>query len=164
MSITNDHLKSFNYFIQETVSHLKQLKSTLEEEQLALRGINPESLEASVIHKLELLKAIESSLVSRERLQHELQLASGLKGGGDFVKTVKQPTIQKNWDLLISLTNIVKELNLINGQMISQGQRTTKEALSILTGRETKAPVYTRNASNYYANNSYAGLHSLGVA
>lgn len=163
MLLNNEHLRRFDTLINDTISHLKQLLITLEDEQLALCGINPENLEAAVVHKLELLKAIEASLLARERFQKQLNLPAGLQGGRQLVETAKHPTLKEHWQLLLSLVGKVEELNQINGQMISQGQRATKEALTILTGRNSTAPVYGKKPSGY-AGSGFSSTQSLGMA
>jgi len=111
--------------------------------QATVDANSPEELESVVQEKLALLTELEHGIKARNQLQQSLGLTAGLEGGTLFLRQHKAPeSVMQTWQKLLDLSAKVEQLNNQNGQLALQGERTTREALGILTGRKEDNDTY----------------------
>ena len=136
-------IKAFTATVQASLHGLDALERLLEQEQQVLASRDAEALEQLAQEKLSLLKQLQHSIDGRDRLQQTAGLQPGLDDGGRLVDALKQPALANQWSELLERARRVAELNDINGRLVSQGQRTTRAALGILTGRPEQQDTYS---------------------
>jgi flagellar biosynthesis/type III secretory pathway chaperone len=151
-------IKAFTATVQASLHGLQSIEPVLRREQSALTGKDPAQLEQVVREKMTLLKQLEHSVQARDRLQEAAGLEQGLEGGSDLVTTLKLPQLTGDWQAMAELAETVARLNDQNGQLANQGQRATRTALGILTGRSEKEDTY----STLRRKSSGASSYSLG--
>ncbi|MBT8039283.1 MAG: flagellar protein FlgN [Gammaproteobacteria bacterium] len=151
-------IKAFTATVQASLHGLQSIEPVLRREQSALTGKDPAQLEQVVREKLALLKQLEHSVQARDRLQKAAGLEQGLEGGSGLVATLNLPKLTADWQALNRLAETVAHLNDQNGQLANQGQRATRTALGILTGRSEKEHTY----STLRRKNGGASSYSLG--
>ncbi|MCB1924426.1 MAG: flagellar protein FlgN [Gammaproteobacteria bacterium] len=134
--------KAFAATVQASLHGLQTLEPVLRREQTALSGRDPELLTTAVHEKLAELKALEPSVKARDRLLTAAGLSPGIDGGSRFVTEIGDDTLQAAWTQLVELAARVAALNDQNAQLANQGQRATRAALGILTGRKASDDTY----------------------
>lgn len=149
-------IKAFTATVQASLHDLKIIEPILRREQVVLMGKDAEMLEQVVEEKLTLLKQLEHSVQARDRLQLAAGLEEGLSGGKALVDSLQQAQLSADWHTMTDLARTVAELNDQNGQLANQGQRATRAALGILTGRSEKEDTYSelrrrQNATTRYS-------------
>lgn len=135
--------KAFSATVQASLHGLQSLEPLLEREQAALTGVDAALLEQAVQEKLALLKQLEPSVQARDRLQRAAGLAAGLDAGGRLVDSFADEALTRDWQEMLRLARSVAALNDRNSQLASHGQRTTRAALGILTGRPAQDDTYS---------------------
>lgn len=135
--------KAFAATVQASLLGLKQLEPVLQRERSALTGRDPEDLHRVVADKLAQLKALEPSIRARDRLLAAAGLDAGIDGGSQLVERLDDAALTKDWAALVDVAADVAALNDGNAQLANQGQRATREALGILTGRPSRDDTYT---------------------
>ena len=136
-------IKAFTATVQASLHGLQSLEPVLQREQRGLTGNDPVHLEQVVKEKLALLKQLEHSVLARDRLQKAAGLAEGMEAGGRLVEALNHPQLASDWAAMTALVQDVARLNDQNGQLALQGQRATRTALGILTGRDEKEDTYS---------------------
>ncbi len=136
-------ITAFTATVQASLHSLQSLESVLLDEQTALVGKDPQRLEDIVRRKLALLQQLEPSVQARDRLQETADLPAGDAGSDRLVEMLNRDTLSSAWQKLKSLAQRVVELNDHNGRLTRQSQRTTREALAILTGRPVAEDTYS---------------------
>jgi len=150
---------AFKASVEASIAGLLSLSDVLQKEQQALSGNDAQTLEQVVKDKVRVLTELQHSVQAREQIQKQAQLPPGLTGGEDFVRKNFSPAeISHNWQKLVNLSKEVEALNSQNGKLALAGERTTREALGILTGRSQEQDTYERGA----AGNASLGGYSLG--
>lgn len=133
----------FRATLDATLSGLRALVDTLREEQAALTGNDPQRLEDCVKRKVAQLQQLEHSVVAREQIQKQAGLEGGLAGAEQFIRGHFTPDeILADWQALKQLSREADELNIQNGKLALAGERSTRQALSILTGRVAQKDTY----------------------
>ncbi len=135
--------KAFSATVQASLHGLQSLEPILRREQAALVSRDPEVLTDIVQEKVAVLKQLEPSMQARDRLQVSAGLPEGIEGGSRLVDMLKQDALTRDWGQLTGLAKAISELNDHNGSLALQGQRMTREALGILTGRSPSDDTYT---------------------
>lgn len=149
-------IRAFQATVDASIHGLESLVRMLEKEQQALASNNPEFLEQAVKEKLDVIQELSHSIAARNELQHSLQLPEGLEGGRAFLETFKAPEkVMTVWQKLTDLSKQVVKLNNMNGQMANEGARSTRQALSILTGRSADEDTYSANPRKRKGLSSY---------
>lgn len=136
-------IKAFTATVQASLHGLQSLQSLLQHEQAALTGKDPEVLQQIVQKKVDLLKQLEPSVKARDRLQRAAGLTAGLDGGSRIVETLAHDALRDEWAAMVQAARTVADLNDRNAQLVQQGQRATRAALGILTGRQTQDDTYS---------------------
>lgn len=136
-------VKAFTATVQASLHGLQTIEPVLQREQDALTGHDPSVLDDIVREKLELLKQLEHGIKARDRLQQTAGFSIGLEGGQQLVDAANDASLSGDWAELVRTASRVAELNNRNGQLAIQGQRSTRIALSILTGRDTQEDTYS---------------------
>jgi len=145
--------------VQSTIAGLTELREVLLNEQDALVGNQPEALEQIVRHKVESLQQLEHGVQAREQILQQAGLPGGLVGAEQFFSANFTPAeMMQDWESLVNLSREVSDLNVHNGKLARAGERTTREALGILTGRPQTTGTYSRKGAE---SNGLSG-YSLG--
>jgi flagellar biosynthesis/type III secretory pathway chaperone len=134
--------RAFAATVEASVHGLQALEPLLQQEQRALTGRDPELVQRLAQDKLELLRRLEQSVQARERLQAAAGVEAGIEGGRRLVLAVADRALQQHWEQLTTLARQVAALNEENGRLALQGQRSTRTALGILTGRAVEDQTY----------------------
>ncbi len=134
--------KAFSATVQASLHGLQSLEPILQRERDALAGRDPEQLTSIVQDKLAQLEALVPSVKARDRLLTAAGLAEGTDGGSQLVATLDDAALSRDWSELVALAARVAELNDVNAQLAAQGQRATRTALGILTGRSSHDDTY----------------------
>lgn len=135
----------FRATIDASLKGLSELLPIMREEQAALTGTNAESLEQVVSRKVEKLKELEHSVMAREQILKQAGSGSGLEGSEHFIRQHFSPQeILQDWQKLLELSKSVDEMNTHNAKLAFAGEKTTRQALSILTGRDAEKATYSR--------------------
>lgn len=153
-------VKAFAATVQASLHGLQTLEPILVREREALSGREPDRLEAVVREKLTELKSLEPSIKARDRLLAIAGLVGGIEGGGQLVSQVNDIALAEHWSQLVDLAGRVAALNDQNAQLANQGQRATRAALGILTGRPDRDDTY---ASLRRGRSNKSSSHTLGV-
>ena len=138
----NQLAKAFAATVQASLHGLQSLEPVLRRERDALAGRDPGQLTGIVEDKLAQLKALEPSVKARDRLLTAAGLDAGLDGGSELVAKLGDASLSRDWSALVALATRVAELNDINARLAAQGQRATRTALGILTGRPSSDDTY----------------------
>ena len=150
---------AFKASVEASIAGLHTLADVLKKEKMALTGDNAQTLEDVVSEKLQVLTELQHSVQARDQIQKQAQVPPGLAGGEAFVREHFSVTeMASNWKILVSLSKEVDELNSQNGKLALAGERTTRQALGILTGRDQKQDTYKRGL----AGKASLGGYSLG--
>lgn len=139
--------QQFESIVTDTIRQLEILIVRLDEEYRALTGQDPQALQNAVHRKLAALAEVERNVVARDRVQTALGVPPGLIGGQQFV-TRYAPELLPSWQELTALCETISRKNAANGQLVSQGTRQTRQALSVLTGRQNDDATYGRKGAN----------------
>ncbi len=149
----------FQATIEASLASLQQLREILLAEQQALLGDQPDTLERVVHQKADILQQLEHSVQAREQLLQQLGLPGGLVGAEQFAQQHFRPEeLLETWKQLVGLSREVNEINNHNGKLTLARERTTREALGILTGRPQSTDTYSRKGGH----NSGLSAYSLG--
>ncbi|MDJ0739308.1 MAG: flagellar protein FlgN [Gammaproteobacteria bacterium] len=135
--------KAFAATVQASLHGLRQLEPLLGREREALGGRDPDALTRVVDDKLALLRALEPSVKARDRLLAALGLPQGVDGGARLVAAIDDPELARDWSTLVELAAAVADISDSNAQLVAQGQRETRAALGILTGRDASDDTYS---------------------
>lgn len=135
-------IRAFAATVQASLLGLRDLLPALEQERAALSGRDPAAIEAAATDKLRLLRELEPGLVARDRLQGSVGLPPGIPGGQQLVERLGDDALRADWAELTGLARQVAQLNDQNAQLTLQGQRATRTALGILTGRSADDDTY----------------------
>jgi flagellar biosynthesis/type III secretory pathway chaperone len=135
--------KAFGATVQASLHGLQSLEPILRREQSALASRDPEILTAIVQEKVAALKQLEPSIQARDTLQAAAGMPEGIEGGSRLVEMLDRDELTRDWAQLTRMAKIISELNDRNGSLALQGQRRTREALGILTGRSPSNNTYS---------------------
>lgn len=137
----------FRATLEASLAELGRLRDILETEQQALLGQDATALEQAVQEKTRCLETLEHSVKAREQMLAQLGLPGGLGGAEQFLSAHFSPDeLLAEWQQLVALSREVAELNIHNGKLAMASERSTREALSILTGRPLAPETYTRKS------------------
>lgn len=148
--MSDSPLKSpFRATLEATAQGLGVLVQILRDEQAALSGSDAQTLETCVQRKLEQLQQLEHSVMAREQILQQADCNSGLQGSEQFIREHFTPDeILALWKKVQHLSSEVDELNAHNGKLAMAGERATRQALSILTGRQSANDTYGRQGQD----------------
>jgi flagellar biosynthesis/type III secretory pathway chaperone len=147
MSTDSPLKKPFRATVDATLNELRGLIATLQDEHAALTGSDPRQLEESVQRKNAQLQQLEHGILAREHIQKQAGCEAGLAGAEQFMrKHFTADEILADWQALKQLSQQAEQLNTQNGKLALAGERTTRQALGILTGRTEQNDTYGRHA------------------
>lgn len=132
--------------LNQEIEAAQALIQILQEEQNQLLQTSVDALEALVTQKA----ALVSQLTQYTKSRHESLTQSGfepnLAGMNAWIENSKEQAesikIEESWRELVSLTHTAKELNRLNGMLISSHMVRNQQALSILHGNKPNAGMY----------------------
>lgn len=124
--------------LNQEIEAARELIDILQEEQNHLLSTSIEDLEPLVAKKAALVAQLTQYTRSRHECLAKAGYEANLAGMNTWIESSKdQPDsiqIEKNWGELVSLTQSAKELNRLNGMLISSHMVRNQQALSILHG------------------------------
>ena len=136
-------LDRLEHALSQAVAGLQQLGETLSEEHAALADRDPKVLEAAVARKSGLLAVVQPQLSALTGLLNSLGLkAPDTATLAGLAARPETADIARLWRQLRQLSTEVDDQNRRNGQLAAQKERATREALSILTGRDSEGQTY----------------------
>lgn len=149
--------QQFKATVESSLADLQSLLELLERERCALTAVDIETIETVSQEKMQMLEALEASVLARESLLKQAGLESGLPGGRLFIREHFHPDeMLEPWQHLEQLSAQVQSMNNDNAKLALSGERHARDALGILTGRSTDADTYGNKA------NKKLGGYSLG--
>jgi flagella synthesis protein FlgN len=124
--------------LNREIGAARELIDTLQEEQNHLLAASIDELEPLVAQKATLVAQLTQYTRNRHECLTKAGYEANLAGMNAWIESSKdQPdtiNIEKNWSELVSLTQSAKELNRLNGMLISSHMVRNQQALSILHG------------------------------
>lgn len=159
MSNPISDLQLFAASVERTLAALQRLEAALQDEQIALTGRDAVQLERAVRTKITALADLEPLVAERDAIQQRLGAGKGPQGGDQLLaKAPADAPVQETWQALKRCASNVETLNAQNGQLAVQGEKTARQALSLLTGRAAEPETYGRQGK------ARSGLGGLSLA
>ncbi|MCP3667023.1 MAG: flagellar protein FlgN [Gammaproteobacteria bacterium] len=129
--------------ISQELASARELQLLLEQEQTALKGPDHEAIEALSSSKKLLIEAMQNQLKNRGDFLSQLSLPPGNQGTNLFIQKLSGSTnLNLQWEELQQTAAKLKAMNEVNGHIIAQSQRQTRQALDILTGNQASPDTY----------------------
>ena len=139
-------VRAFQATVESGIAGLEGLIALLHEEQAALLSANGEALADVVQRKAAQLETLSHSSQARDHLLGSIGLPIGPPGAVGFLEQMKAPQVaRETWERHHTLSVEAARLNEYNGRLAIQGERNTRKALSILTGRQTDTNTYGKD-------------------
>ncbi len=124
--------------LNQEIEAARELTDILQEEQNHLLSTSIEDLEPLVAKKAALVAQLTQYTRNRHECLKKAGFDANLAGMNAWIESSKDQAdtnqIEKNWSELVSLTQSAKELNRLNGMLISSHMARNQQALSILHG------------------------------
>jgi|GEM_PF-119465 len=125
-------------YLNQEIGAARELTDVLQEEQNHLLSASIDELEPLVAKKASLVAQLTQYTQRRHDYLKNAGYETTLAGMGTWIENSKdQPgniNIEKNWSELVSLSQSARELNRLNGMLISSHMVRNQQALSILHG------------------------------
>lgn len=129
-------VRAFQATVESGIVGLQCLIGVLQQERDALLKTDAGALETAVLRKSEQLEMLSHSSAARDHLLQALGLPSGPEGAAQFLDRMKAPPAAREaWQRHYALACEAAQHNEQNARLAVQGERTTRKALAILTGR-----------------------------
>ncbi|MES9958616.1 MAG: flagellar protein FlgN [Sedimenticola sp.] len=143
MSLTADQQQTLTNLLNAEVTTARQLKQLLEKEYEALTAGNPEQILAVTQEKDAALQQMLQHDRERNRFLGTLPVAAAAGELGKILDTLSPESAASSaWHELQGLAEALHQQNTINGGMVAIGQRHTRQALDILSGRTHDGDTY----------------------
>jgi len=132
--------------LNQEIEAARELVVLLQEEQSQLLTTSIEALEPLVTRKA----ALVAELTQYTRVRHENLKKAGyepnLAGMNAWLENTRDQAdaikLEKSWGELVSITQSAKELNRLNGMLISTHMVRNQQALTILQGNKPNEGMY----------------------
>jgi len=145
--------------IEEELGLANSMHVLLEREYEALTDGNPEEITTISKKKLQQLQGMEQHLQQVNHFLLELGVTADTVGAEQVIsRTGPDMQIQSKWDALRSMEIKLQRQNEINGGIITIGQRRVKQALDILSGKESLTGTYSQEGETKFSNTN--NLHT----
>ena len=140
MNNNNNKIKTLTTYLEQEISAIQQLNTLLAEEKIMLTTRQFNQLDILAEKKQDLSNQLENSASQRADLMDTQSLNEFLKK----CTTTETNQINKLSINLGELLNHCRELNIINGQVISSSIHTRQEIVNLLSGSNADtANIYT---------------------
>ena len=136
--------QSIQSALDADLSEVKQLLALLQDEQAAMETRDRTALGAIVEAKTACLIRIEQQARTRYQLLQSLQRSTDETSWKMLVEEQVSPDIQKIWKELLHTLDQCRHHNEVNGRMISRGQQTLHNLLSIIRGQVDPPGLYNQ--------------------
>lgn len=140
---------------------LGRLLALLEQEQLALRDKNIDSMEKIAADKEAISAEVEQLEQQRQQLCEQFKIAPDHGGLTQFlhgIPALVARRVQERWQAISEIGAACLEQNQVNGIVVAHQQRHTQDALAILRGAVTSSELYSAKG----ARSMHGSQHSLG--
>lgn len=138
MQITTEQQNHLAGLLTAELQCAKALEAVLKREHDILLSSVPEEITSISSEKQLLMKQLQQQLVQRDRFLLQFSLPPGNPGTDLLLKDQPAETRAATlWKALRELAVALRDQNEINGGIVSLGQRHTKQALQILSGRKS---------------------------
>lgn len=144
----NNNIKTLASHLEQEINWIEQLNVLLGEEKIALANRQFDGLEDLANRKQTLSNKIEES--AKKRVEIIQQANANTEAGISLKEFLKNATsadtnaVNKLNNKLVELLTTCRELNNVNGQVISHNMHTRQQIVNALSGNKTEAvSVYT---------------------
>lgn len=144
----NNNIKTLASHLEQEINWIEQLNVLLGEEKIALANRQFDGLEDLANRKQNLSNKIEES--AKKRVEIIQQANANTEAGISLKEFLKNATsadtnaVNKLNNKLVELLTTCRELNNVNGQVISHNMHTRQQIVNALSGNKTEAvSVYT---------------------
>lgn len=159
MRISTEQRQTLTGLIEDGLELAKSMHGLLGREYEALTDGEPESITAISRKKLEQLQVMERHLEQVNLYLLKLGLTADARGVEQAIAwTGPDINLQSKWDDLRSTEIKLQRQNEINGGIITIGQRRVKQALNILSGKESLTGTYDQDGETQF--NPSNNLHT----
>ncbi|MES9964960.1 MAG: flagellar protein FlgN [Candidatus Sedimenticola sp. 20ELBAFRAG] len=143
MSLSTDQQQPLANLLSAELATANQLKSLLEQEYETLRSGNPDQIMAVAQEKESVLQRMRQHDRDRQRFIGRISIATGKESVSAVLESLPEGSpAQKLWHELQEVASALHQQNTINGGMVALGQRHTRQALDILSGKKHDGDTY----------------------
>jgi len=159
MQFSPTQIQTLSDLIEGELEMARSMHDLLEHEYEALTDGDPELITAISKQKLEQLQQMEQHLAKVNLYLLDLGLTADTRGAEQAIaRTGPDTQVQSKWDQLRSMEIKLQRQNDINGGIISIGQRRVKQALDILSGKESLTGTYSQEGETQFSKSN--NLHT----
>lgn len=159
MQLTSEQRGTLSSLIVSELEMAKTMLGLLKSEHAVLVAGDPEAIKSASNQKLEHMRLMEQNINSRSRFLQQLGLSSDEQGIEDAVAAIEQDNkLHSNWNELKATAKQLQKQNEINGGIIAIGQRRVKQALDILSGKESLTGTYSQQGETKFSKSN--NLHT----
>lgn len=156
MQLTQEQRETLTAHIASELGMAKAMLELLMSEHAALTSGNPDSIKATSQQKLEQMRLMEQGISVRNRFLQGLGLSADEHGIEQAVAAMGQDRrLDANWSELKTTAKQLQRQNEINGGIIAIGQRRVKQALDILSGKESLTGTYSQQGETQFSKSSH---------
>lgn len=159
MQLTPQQREALASLIASELEMAESMLELLKNEHAALTAENPDSIKAASQEKLQHMQLMEQNIRQRNQFLQRLELTTDEQGIETAVAAAGQSSqLNSNWNNLKEIAKELQKQNEINGGIIAIGQRRIKQALDILSGKESLTGTYSQNGETEYSKSN--NLHT----
>jgi flagella synthesis protein FlgN len=143
MQLTAELQEKITRLLSTEIEYADQLLETLEQENQALTGNDPEAIKQAVGLKQASLLQMSHQLQQRDQFLRQLSLPEGNQGTDILIGQLPgDHATTRLWSDLKQKARELKTQNEINGGIVTLGQRHAKRAMEILSGQHSSSHTY----------------------
>lgn len=140
-------LEAMRIMVEKDKVVSEKLMGLLKKEAAVIKQKNYDSLNDILSKKAPLLDQLKHHADIRRQWLASLFKMTTETHWKAFMESFDQPEISNQWDEVNRNINRCKELNEINGLLISRGQKTYEQLLFLLKGGNIQSDIYTAKGS-----------------
>lgn len=123
----------------------EELLTTIRKEQSALIKADVSAIEQLLDEKSAVLQRMNTAVLNRYEALAANSFEPNEDGMTAWLKSQSNPTLHQSWAAFKKILTQAKELNRLNGILISKQFNTNKQFLNHLQGKSASGDVYSRN-------------------
>ncbi len=152
MQLSPTQTQTLSSLLDRELEMARSMHDLLEREYEALTDGDPELITAISKKKLAQLRQMEQHLAKVNLHLLDLGLTADTRGAEQAIaRTGPNTQIQSKWDQLRSMEIKLQRQNETNGGIITIGQRRVKQALDILSGKESLTGTYSQEGEAQFS-------------
>ncbi|GEM_PF-2166468 len=145
--------------LEQELEATRRLLDLLDQENSALRARDAAALERIVPAKEALLKALDDRVDRHAQILRRLGLPQGRRGSECLARMAGEAAIGL-WHSLSEAAHRCREMNAVNGGLLSLAEVRVRHSLEVLRGRPDHAKTYGKGGQTRYSGHS----HRIGEA